>query len=95
MKTCILQGSPRKHGNTAQLLAPFTEEMEKNGCLQELTYFQSRTCLSWISRGTHPMQFNPLYQVRAPGFFRPSVGTFRRLWLFMEQKPETMPYFIW
>ena len=31
MKTCILQGSPRKHGNTAQLLAPFTEEMEKNG----------------------------------------------------------------
>ena len=31
MKCCILMGSPRKHGNTAALLEPFTDEMEKHG----------------------------------------------------------------
>lgn len=30
MNCCILIGSPRKNGNTAALLAPFTEELEKN-----------------------------------------------------------------
>lgn len=31
MKTLILFGSPRKTGNTAALLAPFTEELENGG----------------------------------------------------------------
>ncbi len=32
MKVCILQGSPRKEGNTVQLTRPFTEELQKAGC---------------------------------------------------------------
>ena len=31
MKCYILMGSPRKNGNTAALLEPFIDEMEKNG----------------------------------------------------------------
>lgn len=31
MKACILMGSPRKHGNTASLLAPFTEDLSTAG----------------------------------------------------------------
>ena len=31
MKCCILFSSPRKQGNTAALLAPFTEEMHSLG----------------------------------------------------------------
>ena len=32
MKFCILMGSPRLHGNTAELLKPFIAELEKNEC---------------------------------------------------------------
>jgi multimeric flavodoxin WrbA len=35
MKFCILMGSPRKNGNTASLLEPFIEELEKNGATVE------------------------------------------------------------
>ena len=31
MKVCILMGSPRAQGNTAALLAPFTEQLESCG----------------------------------------------------------------
>lgn len=31
MKVCILQGSPRKNGNTAALLEPFVRRMEERG----------------------------------------------------------------
>lgn len=31
MKALILQGSPHKHGNTAQLSAPFMDELKKQG----------------------------------------------------------------
>ena len=32
MKFCILMGSPRLNGNTAELLKPFIQELEDNGC---------------------------------------------------------------
>lgn len=32
MKACILMGSPRKDGNTIQLLEPFIKTMEEKGC---------------------------------------------------------------
>ena len=32
MKFCILMGSPRHNGNTAELLKPFVGELEANGC---------------------------------------------------------------
>ena len=35
-KMCILMGSPRKNGNTSQLLKPFISEMEKNGFEYEM-----------------------------------------------------------
>ncbi|MDF2686779.1 MAG: hypothetical protein K0S55_1962, partial [Clostridia bacterium] len=31
MKVCILMGSPRLNGNTAELLKPFIKELQKNG----------------------------------------------------------------
>lgn len=31
MKVCILMGSPRKQGNTASLLTPFCQELERTG----------------------------------------------------------------
>lgn len=31
MKVCVLMGSPRLHGNTAELLKPFIEELKVNG----------------------------------------------------------------
>lgn len=31
MKACVLMGSPRKNGNTAALLEPFCEELQKGG----------------------------------------------------------------
>lgn len=37
MKVTIIFGSPRKNGNTASLLAPFMDELEKNGA--EIEYF--------------------------------------------------------
>ena len=37
MKFTIIFGSPRKQGNTASLLAPFVDELEKNGA--EVEYF--------------------------------------------------------
>ena len=36
MRFCILMGSPRLNGNTAELLKPFIQELEINGC--EVTY---------------------------------------------------------
>jgi len=36
MKICILMGSPRKKGNTAALLAPFCEELQKTGAETEV-----------------------------------------------------------
>ena len=32
MKFCVLMGSPRLNGNTAELLKPFVLELESNGC---------------------------------------------------------------
>jgi len=37
MKVSVIFGSPRKQGNTASLLAPFMDELEKSGA--ELEYF--------------------------------------------------------
>lgn len=37
MNVCILMGSPRKNGNTAELLKPFREELETGGA--EISYF--------------------------------------------------------
>jgi hypothetical protein len=33
-KVCILAGSPRKNGNTASLLRPFSEALEQHGAFQ-------------------------------------------------------------
>ena len=32
MRFCILMGSPRLYGNTAELLKPFVQELEESGC---------------------------------------------------------------
>lgn len=37
MKATIIYGSPRKRGNTAALLVPFMDELQKNGVI--LDYF--------------------------------------------------------
>ena len=37
LKFTIIFGSPRKQGNTASLLVPFIDELEKNGV--EVDYF--------------------------------------------------------
>ena len=37
-QVCILMGSPRKTGNTAALLRPFTAELEKLGCRCETVW---------------------------------------------------------
>lgn len=37
MNVCILMGSARKNGNTAELMKPFRDELEKNGA--EISYF--------------------------------------------------------
>jgi len=36
MKFCVLMGSPRLNGNTAELVKPFIDELQKNGA--EVTY---------------------------------------------------------
>ena len=49
MKMLILMGSPRKNGNTARLLAPFTEEAEALGAELETLWLDGmdiRGCLS-------------------------------------------------
>ena len=37
MKFTVIFGSPRKNGNTASLVAPFMDELKKNGA--EIDYF--------------------------------------------------------
>lgn len=34
-RVCVLMGSPRRNGNTAQLLAPFLERLRQGGCTCE------------------------------------------------------------
>lgn len=41
-KMCILMGSPRKNGNTIQLLKPFISEMERNGFTYELLWLYDK-----------------------------------------------------
>lgn len=43
MRICILMGSPRKNGNTAGLLRPFMEEMERNGCECSLVWLYDKS----------------------------------------------------
>lgn len=42
MKFSILMGSPRKHGNTAQCLEPFCDELTKNGAAYTLTWLYDK-----------------------------------------------------
>ena len=42
MKTCILMGSPRKNGNTSQLLTSFITELEKHGGKQETIWLYDK-----------------------------------------------------
>ena len=42
-KVCILLGSPRKHGNTIQLVRPFVEELERQGCACSVTWLYDKT----------------------------------------------------
>ena len=42
MRTCILMGSPRKNGNTAALLRPFCEELQKGGAEVETVWLYDR-----------------------------------------------------
>lgn len=42
MTCCILMGSPRKNGNTAALLAPFTQELEQNGVACETIWLYDK-----------------------------------------------------
>lgn len=46
MNSCILMGSPRKQGNTAQLLQPFMEQWETCGGEQELIWLSEKTIAS-------------------------------------------------
>ncbi|MGN1031199.1 MAG: flavodoxin family protein [Butyricicoccaceae bacterium] len=46
---CILMGSPRRNGNTAQLLAEFIPELERHGCRCETVWLYEkkiRPCLA-------------------------------------------------
>lgn len=42
MKYCILMGSPRRNGNTAALLKPFTEELKRNNIESEMIWLYDR-----------------------------------------------------
>ncbi|MDR1685606.1 MAG: flavodoxin family protein [Desulfovibrio sp.] len=42
-RVCILAGSPRKNGNTASLLRPFSETLERRGAAVELIRLHERT----------------------------------------------------
>lgn len=49
MNVCILMGSPRKEGNTAALLKPFCEELQKGGAMIEVHWLyelEIRPCLA-------------------------------------------------
>lgn len=49
MNVCILMGSPRKEGNTAALLKPFCEELQKGGATIEVHWLyelEIRPCLA-------------------------------------------------
>ena len=41
-KICILMGSPRKNGNTLQLLTPFIRELEEAGCICQMVWLYDR-----------------------------------------------------
>lgn len=43
MKFAILMGSPRKHGNTAQCLEPFCNELKRGGAEYTLTWLYDKT----------------------------------------------------
>ena len=42
MNVLILMGSPRKNGNTAALLKPFTDELERGGAVVETVWLHDR-----------------------------------------------------
>lgn len=42
MKFAILMGSPRKHGNTAQCLEPFCDELKRGGAEYTLTWLYDK-----------------------------------------------------
>lgn len=42
MKACVLMGSPRRNGNTAALLKPFCEELQKGGAEAEAVWLYDR-----------------------------------------------------
>lgn len=41
-KVCILMGSPRKNGNTYQLLVPFIAQLERKGCSCDLIWLYDK-----------------------------------------------------
>ena len=49
MRVQILMGSPRKHGNTAALLAPFTEELHEQGAQTDTVWLYDKTILPCLA----------------------------------------------
>lgn len=45
MKVCMLMGSPRKNGNTFELLKPFIKTMEAQNCECTLTWLYDKNIL--------------------------------------------------
>ncbi|MBP3576665.1 MAG: flavodoxin family protein, partial [Lachnospiraceae bacterium] len=45
MKVLVLMGSPRLHGNTAELCKPFMEELTKNGAEVKYIELEKKTIL--------------------------------------------------
>ena len=41
-RVCILMGSPRKNGNTMQLLQPFMQQLQQSGCECELIWLYDK-----------------------------------------------------
>lgn len=52
MKVCILFSSPRKNGNTAQLLQPFVQQLQAHGCdIQQFDLYRMKIspCIACLS----------------------------------------------
>lgn len=44
MEACILMGSPRRQGNTAALLDPLVDTLERGGCRCDLIWLYDKSC---------------------------------------------------
>lgn len=49
MRVLVLMGSPRKNGNTAALLGPFCEELERGGAEVEMVWLYDREILPCLA----------------------------------------------